>query len=154
MTQRTLADWLSYLEQLHPTAIDMGLERFVVASAVRAIVCQRLIRQLCPDCRIEVEPDEATAAILRAEHGASRIWAEKGCERCEGTGFRGRTGIHELLVTKDEIRELIVARANASHIRQEALKHGMITLRRDGWRKVLRGITTIEEVVKETIATG
>ena len=73
-----------------------------------------------------------------------------GCRQCRQTGFRGRTGIHELMVTTDSIRELIVNRANSSVIRHEATKQGMITLRRDGWRKVVNGTTTLDEVARVT----
>jgi len=78
------------------------------------------------------------------------LWRGAGCRACRQTGFRGRTGIHELMVTNDVIRDLIVQRTNATTIRQEALKQGMITLRKDGWRKVLAGITTIDEVARVT----
>jgi general secretion pathway protein E/type IV pilus assembly protein PilB len=133
--------------------IDMGIEPFLVSSTVEGVLAQRLVRTICPDCKAPHVPDpkEVPNDFPRNDDGSfPTVYQGTGCRGCRQTGFRGRTGIHELLVTKDEIRELIVARANASHIRQEALKHGMITLRRDGWRKVLRGITTIEEVARVT----
>jgi general secretion pathway protein E/type IV pilus assembly protein PilB len=78
------------------------------------------------------------------------LWKGAGCRSCRQSGYRGRTGIYELMVTGDLIRELVVQRVNASLIRHEAIKQGMITLRKDGWRKVLQGITTIEEVARTT----
>jgi general secretion pathway protein E/type IV pilus assembly protein PilB len=78
------------------------------------------------------------------------VYRGSGCRSCRQSTFRGRTGIHELLVTTDSIRELIVNRANASHIRHEALRQGMTTLRRDGWRKVLNGTTAMDEVARVT----
>src|SRR5205823_7103688 len=79
-----------------------------------------------------------------------KLFKGAGCRACRQTGFRGRAGIFELMVTNDTIRDLVVQRVNALHIRNEALKHGMITLRKDGWRKVLSGMTTVDEVARVT----
>src|SRR5712691_9522079 len=79
-----------------------------------------------------------------------RLWKGAGCRSCRQSGFRGRTGIYELMVTSDTIREMCVNRVNASAIRNQAIKEGMITLRQDGWRKVLQGVTTIDEVARVT----
>jgi type II secretory ATPase GspE/PulE/Tfp pilus assembly ATPase PilB-like protein len=131
--------------------IDMGLERFVVASAVRAIVCQRLIRQLCPDCRVEVQPDQATVAILRAENGASRIWAEKGCERCEGTGFRGRTAIFELVEVDDQLADLVKSEKTLRADYKELLaRRNIDSLRSAGLAHVRAGTTSLKEVLRVT----
>jgi general secretion pathway protein E/type IV pilus assembly protein PilB len=134
--------------------IDMGIEPFLVASTVEGVMAQRLVRTICKDCKAEFKPhpdDVPPDFPLKDENGKERpLWRGAGCRACRQTGFRGRTGIHELMVTNENIKELIVQRTNAGHIRQVALKAGMLTLRMDGWRKVLAGITTIDEVARVT----
>jgi type II secretory ATPase GspE/PulE/Tfp pilus assembly ATPase PilB-like protein len=130
--------------------IDMGLERFVVASAVRAIVCQRLIRLLCPDCRIEVQPDEAAIALLRGESPA-RIHVEKGCERCDGTGFRGRTAIFELVEVDDELADLVKSeKTSRAHYKELLARHGVASLRSAGLVHARAGRTSLKEVLRVT----
>jgi len=133
--------------------VDMGIEPFLVASAVEGLIAQRLVRRLCPECRTPKKFDEAylksvNFPLERLSEGT--IYEAAGCETCRKTGFLGRTGIYELIVVNDAIRPLIVQRASSTSIKQEALKHGMRTLRDDGWAKVLGGITTIEEVLRVT----
>jgi general secretion pathway protein E/type IV pilus assembly protein PilB len=133
--------------------IDMGIEPFLVASTVDGVMAQRLVRTICPDCKksYTLPKEDVPADFPLTEDGqVPTLYRGVGCRSCRQTGYRGRTGIHELLVTYDLTRELIVQRVNATHIRQEALKQGMITLRKDGWRKVLAGITTIDEVARVT----
>jgi general secretion pathway protein E/type IV pilus assembly protein PilB len=134
--------------------IDMGVESFLVATTVEGIMAQRLVRTICPECKVTYHPkneDLPNDFPKQMPDGSKlRVWKGEGCRACRQTGFRGRTGIHELLVTGDDIRELVVERVNASKIRQHALKRGMLTLRMDGWRKVLQGITTVEEVARTT----
>jgi general secretion pathway protein E/type IV pilus assembly protein PilB len=146
--------------------IDMGLEPFLVSSTVEGVMAQRLVRTICPECKVsyfpaptEVPPDFPVPADMQvAGHDGSvvgdraplALWKGAGCRACHQTGYRGRLGIFELMLTGDSIRELCVQRANASAIRNQALKEGMVTLRQDGWRKVLKGITTIEEVARAT----
>jgi general secretion pathway protein E/type IV pilus assembly protein PilB len=130
--------------------IDMGIEPFLVASTVEGVMAQRLVRTICPDCKVEYEPHEVPDDFPREGDGPVRLWHGKGCRACRQSGFRGRTGIYELMVTGDSIRDMVVQRVNASAIRKQALKEGMITLRRDGWRKVQAGITTIDEVARVT----
>jgi len=134
--------------------LDMGIEPFLVASSVEGIVAQRLVRGLCTACRQPVEVDEA---FLR-EHGFPTERLEKegpiyeavGCDECRGNGYKGRTGIFEILPVSDEIRTLIIAHSSASAIKQLALKAGMKTLREDGWDKVLAGVTTLDEILRVT----
>jgi general secretion pathway protein E/type IV pilus assembly protein PilB len=130
--------------------IDMSIEPFLVASTVEGVMAQRLVRTICPHCTEEFKPDvlELPADFPKSE--GLRLRRGAGCRGCHGTGFRGRTGVFELMVTGESIREMCVQRLNASAIRRQALKEGMITLRQDGWRKVLQGITTIEEVARVT----
>lgn len=128
--------------------IDMGIEPFLVASTVEGVMAQRLVRTICPECKVEYEPHELPGDFP-AELGV-KLWRGAGCRACRQTGFRGRQGIFELMITGDSIRDMCVQRLNASAIRNQALKEGMITLRQDGWRKVLQGITTLDEVARTT----
>jgi general secretion pathway protein E/type IV pilus assembly protein PilB len=128
--------------------IDMGVEPFLVASTVEGVMAQRLVRTICKDCKTEYEPHELPNDFP-AKLGV-KLWRGGGCRTCRQTGYRGRTGIYELMVTGDSIREMCVQRVNAGVIRHQALKEGMITLRQDGWRKVMQGITTIDEVAGAT----
>jgi general secretion pathway protein E/type IV pilus assembly protein PilB len=130
--------------------IDMGIEPFLVASTVEGVMAQRLVRTICADCKVQFEPHEVPSDFPRNGDGPVRLWHGTGCRSCRQTGFRGRTGIYELMVTGDSIREMCVERVNASAIRKQALKEGMVTLRQDGWRKVLLGQTTLDEVARVT----
>src|SRR5262249_54773134 len=131
--------------------IDMGIEPFLVGSTVEGVMAQRLVRTVCPDCKTEYTPEHhEVPADFPGAGGALRIWKGAGCRSCRQTGFRGRTGIYELMVTGDTIRDLCVQRVSAVVIRNQALKEGMITLRNDGWRKVQQGVTTIDEVARVT----
>lgn len=134
--------------------IDMGIEPFLVGSTVEGVMAQRLVRTICPDCKVAYQipvVDVPRDFPIQDEKGGNMtLWKGAGCRACRQTGFRGRTGIYELLVTGDHIRELVVQRVNAAVIRAEGVKAGMITLRQDGWRKVLKGITTVDEVARVT----
>jgi general secretion pathway protein E/type IV pilus assembly protein PilB len=133
--------------------IDMGIEPFLVASTVEGVMAQRLVRTICTECKIEYEPEhhEVPGDFPKPEEGkALKLFKGIGCRACRNTGFRGRTGIYELMVTGDTIREMCTQRVNASAIRNQALSEGMITLRKDGWRKVQLGWTTIDEVARVT----
>jgi type II secretion system protein E len=133
--------------------IDMGIEPFLVASSVEGLVAQRLVRRLCPACKKPRAVDHTFLESVgfpmdRLTEGT--IYEPVGCEDCRNTGFRGRTGVYELIVINDAIRPLIVARASSADIKNTALREGMHTLRDDGWNKVLAGVTTIEEVLRVT----
>ncbi|MCU0857086.1 MAG: GspE/PulE family protein [Pontiellaceae bacterium] len=134
--------------------LDMGIEPFLVASAVEGIVAQRLIRRLCPFCRKPIELDVAQREVLRREGfpveklDTHTVYEPGGCDECRGSGFRGRTGIYEILTVDDHIRPLIINRSAASDIKREAMRHGLHTLRDDGWSKVLKGVTTVEEILR------
>ncbi|HKI36079.1 MAG TPA: ATPase, T2SS/T4P/T4SS family [Gemmataceae bacterium] len=135
--------------------IDMGIEPFLVASTVEGVMAQRLVRTICPECKVAytlpIEDFPLDFPLEDRNKGpAPTLWKGAGCRACRQSGYRGRTGIYELMVTGDVIRDLVVQRVNASLIRHEAIKGGMLTLRKDGWRKVLQGITTIEEVARTT----
>ena len=133
--------------------MDMGVEPYLVSSAVEGIVAQRLVRRLCPDCRTEAAPglDFLQEVGFPVDQLASgKIYEISKCEACRGTGFRGRSGIFEILPVTESIQSLIVGRHSAGEIKTEALREGMRTLRDDGWEKVLTGVTTIEEVLRAT----
>ncbi len=142
--------------------LDMGIEPFLVSSSVEGLVAQRLVRRLCQVCRRPLRVDEAFLRKIGFPIGrlAGRtLYEPAGCEECRGTGFRGRTGIYEILVMSDAIRSLVTARASANEIKAEAIRRGMRTLRDDGWTKALDGVTTIEEVLRvseedEALAEG
>jgi general secretion pathway protein E/type IV pilus assembly protein PilB len=131
--------------------IDMGVEPFLVGTTIEGVMAQRLVRTICPECKVQYEPDEeALPKDFPKPAPRFELWKGAGCRACRNTGYRGRLGIFELMVTGDTIRELCVQRVNASVIRNQALKEGMITLRQDGWRKVLQGVSTLEEVARNT----
>ena len=137
--------------------IDMKVEPFLVASTVEGILAQRLVRTICPDCKTPYDPagtEELPIDFPKADAITGAPWQSvfkgEGCRNCRNSGYRGRTGIHELLVNSDLIRDLIVQKVNASVIRMEALKQGMRTLRQDGFLKCIRGTTTLDEVGRTT----
>lgn len=133
--------------------IDMGIEPFLVASSVEAIMAQRLVRTICKFCRTE-QPAEADylrrIGFPENEIGTAKFYVGSGCEECRQLGYQGRLAIYELMVMTESIRPLILARSAASTISQKAIEMGMRTLRIDGWEKVKAGITTIEEVLRVT----
>jgi general secretion pathway protein E len=135
--------------------LDMGIEPFLISSSVLAMMAQRLVRLLCRVCR---EPMQPTAEALHDlgltadayERQGEQMYRANGCDACHGTGYRGRTGIYELLVLDDTVRDLVMQHANASMIKNAALARGMRTLLQDGVRRVLQGYTTAEEVLRVT----
>ena len=133
--------------------IDMGIEPFLVASSVEAVMAQRLVRTICEHCKTEqkVEADYLRKiGFPEEEIGSAKFYYGPGCEECRQLGYQGRLAIYELLVMNEAIRPLILSRAAASTISQRAIELGMRTLRIDGWQKVKAGITTIEEVLRVT----
>jgi type II secretion system protein E len=133
--------------------IDMGIEPFLVASSVEAVMAQRLVRTICPFCKIEQKVDGDYLRRINypeSEIPTARFWRGVGCEHCRQLGYQGRMGIYELLLLNEAIRPLILSRAAASTIAQRAIEQGMRTLRVDGWNKVRAGLTTIEEVLRVT----
>ena len=131
--------------------IDMGVQPFLVATSIQAVLAQRLVRANCPKCLEPFEPDpkHILALGLKPEQTAGRQWIHgRGCDHCKGTGYRGRRGIFELMVLNREIRDLAFNRGTASEIRRAAVANGMATLAMDGARKALQGVTTPEEVLR------
>jgi len=135
--------------------MNMGIEPFLVATSVNLIQAQRLIRRICKDCKHEHQtPVEALVEVgLRIEEAKTlKTYKGKGCATCNNTGYKGRIGLYEVMEITDEIRELILIGASALELRKKAIDDGMITLRESGLYKIRGGLTTVEEVVRETVA--
>lgn len=130
--------------------IDMGVQPFLISSSLTGILSQRLMRKLCKKCKVEEEPSEYQLQLLGIEKvpEGAKIFAAKGCPKCNHTGYDGRTCINELLLVDDNIRALILRQADAGTIKKQALKNGMITLRRDAINKVFSGISSLEELLR------
>jgi type IV pilus assembly protein PilB len=134
--------------------MNMGIEPFLVATAVHLIVAQRLIRRICSNCIVEDDvPEKAMldAGFTPQEAKTVKPKKGKGCERCNGSGCKGRAGLYEVMEMNDELRELILVGASALELKKKAIENGMITLRRSGLRKVMDGVASIEEVIRETV---
>ena len=135
--------------------LDLGVEPYLVSSSLIAIIAQRLVRKVCPDCR---EPSKPThhelieLGLSKMDEDCGKFYVGAGCERCFQTGYRGRTGIYEMMLIDSETQNLIYKRESAGTIKRNALNAGLKTLRMDGARKVLEGITTVSEVLRVTQA--
>jgi general secretion pathway protein E len=136
--------------------LDMGVEDYLVTSSVNAIVAQRLVRRLCTQCRAPFDPPQALIERLGlaalAATGSVALCAAKGCSTCEGTGYRGRTVIAEVLVISEALRRAILERKDGKELERLAVAEGMTNMKADGLRKALAGVTTIEEVTRVTFA--
>ena len=133
--------------------IDMGVEPFLIASTLEAVLAQRLVRRICPHCKTTYEPPDSllkTLGITRAAVGDRHFSFGRGCAHCNQTGYKGRLGIYEWLRLTEAVRDLVAQRAPTLQIRQKAIEQGMRTLRDDGLRAIFDGNTTIEEVIKYT----
>jgi type IV pilus assembly protein PilB len=134
--------------------VNMGIEPFLVATSVNIIQAQRLIRRICSECKEQVTvPTEGLVEVgfSKQEAAELKIYKGRGCTTCNNTGFKGRVGLYEVMEITDELRELIIIGASAMELRRKAIDLGMVTLRESGLCKIRDGITTIEEVVKETV---
>jgi type IV pilus assembly protein PilB len=134
--------------------VDIGVKQFLVASSVRAIMAQRLVRRICTACSEPYDPTEAElrALNLKADQIEQAHFRKgRGCDKCRGTGYKGRMGIFELCILDDEIRRMVNEKMSVAAIRQRARDLGMRTLREDGLRKVLGGMTTPDEVITATM---
>jgi type II secretory ATPase GspE/PulE/Tfp pilus assembly ATPase PilB-like protein len=132
-----------------PRLIDMGVEPFLIASAVAGVMGQRLCRRLCPTCRKEV-PLDMKYYTLDVPPAKNTVFEPFGCDECTRTGYKGRRALFEVLDVDEDIESAIVRRENASVIRNISLSKGMKTLREDGWAKVFAGITSVKEVMRVT----
>lgn len=134
--------------------IDMGIEPFLAASSLMGVLAQRLVRVICPHCRVSYEPTKVEMEYFNG-HGKNdlpplRLYKGKGCDKCKGKGYLGRTGIFELLIIGDNIRHMITDKIDSQEIKGAAISGGMRSLRFDGFEKVINGITTVEEVLRVT----
>jgi type II secretory ATPase GspE/PulE/Tfp pilus assembly ATPase PilB-like protein len=128
---------------------DLDIESYMVAATVEAILAQRLVRRVCSECTERYRPDQATVRMLApVSTDGIELTRGAGCSSCRGTGFRGRTGLFELLEVTNDIREEVQTSCDVTRIRQMARDEGMVTLREDGWARVRAGITTIDEVLR------
>jgi len=135
--------------------IDMGVEPFLLTSTLQAIIGQRLVRTICPSCKVEYRPtlEELHEFGFEPEDVADITFYEgAGCPDCANTGYKGRMGIFEMLEIDDSLRELILRRASADEVQEAAIKAGLMTMRQDGWLKICMGETTFDEVARQTVA--
>ncbi len=130
--------------------IDMGVEPYLVASTVEGVLAQRLVRRLCKRCKEMYTPDPAELPSDFPDKDLKEMYRPIGCRDCRDAGFTGRIGIYELLRNNEELKHMCAERASSGAIRKEALKHGMLTLRQSGYRRVVEGISTLEEVIRLT----
>ena len=142
--------------------LDLGVEPYLASSSLIAVMAQRLVRKVCPDCRREYEPTphelrelglaSADAGLSGSAQGGAKFFVGAGCDKCFQTGYRGRTGVYELMLINERIQDMIYKKENAGTIKKSALEVGLQTLRMDGARKVFAGVTTIAEVLRVTQA--
>jgi type IV pilus assembly protein PilB len=135
--------------------VDMGIEPFNVASAVNLIVAQRLVRRICSECKTEHQysPEElASLGVTDQEASGITFYKGEGCDTCQNTGYKGRQGLYEVMAMTPELRRMVLKACSTAELQEQAVKDGMLTLRMDGMQKIRKGITTLEEVVKETAA--
>jgi type II secretion system protein E len=132
--------------------VDMGVEPFLVSSTVEAVMAQRLVRRLCPKCRRPYQPvlDDLPPDFPREALGDQPLYQPAGCRQCRQSGYSGRMGIYELMVTSEEVRHLAHDNASTWDIKKAAVRNGMITLRMDGWKKAVAGQTSVDEVIRVT----
>ncbi len=136
---------------------DMGVQPFLVTATVEAILAQRLVRRVCAQCREEMPPTSEMLADLKLtpqDIVGKKFYRGRGCDACNHTGYKGRVGIFELMILNDDLREMIVKNANTDELREAARRYGMITLREYGLQLANEGITSMEEVIRETIVEG
>ena len=133
--------------------VDIGVEPFLISSSVLAVVAQRLIRVLCADCKQRYTPDETalkSVGITQDQAQGAVCYRAVGCDKCFQTGYKGRTGIFEIMAMAADLKSLILKTFDSNLIKNEALKLNMVTLRQDGVQKVLNGLSTIEEIIRVT----
>ncbi len=134
--------------------MNMGIEPFLVASSLNLVCAQRLVRRVCKECAVDhpMPPEALVSAGFSPEDGATVVTKKgRGCEKCNNTGYKGRVGLYEVMEITEDLRELILVGASSLELRRKAVEEGMITLRGSGLLKVKQGMTTLEEVVRETV---
>jgi len=131
------------------------LEPFNVAAALNLVTAQRLVRRICSNCKVEVKYDTAVLEMAKLPAGfldEVPLYRGEGCDKCGGTGYKGRQGLYEVMAMSARIRKLIMQETGTDELRDTAIEEGMLTLRMDGLKKLEKGVTTLEEVMKETAA--
>jgi len=136
--------------------IDLGVEPYLISSTLVGIVAQRMVRRICPHCRAPFQPsvEEQIACDEEMKEQLTTFYSGAGCNLCTNTGYRGRTGLFELLVMSEEIRRMLLTNASAGDIKAQALREGMVTMKRDGMLKVKEGITSVSEVIRNVFSVG
>jgi len=135
--------------------IDMGLEPFNVAAALNLVTAQRLVRRICPSCKVEASYEDEVLEMAKLPPGWIKgvtLYRGEGCDKCDGMGYKGRQGLYEVMAMTSRIRKLIMQNVPTDELRDAAIEEGMLTLRMDGLKKLEKGVTTLEEVMKETAA--
>ena len=132
--------------------VNMGVEPFLISASLISMVAQRLVRKLCPKCKEKYDPGETIVSKLGIEEKKKIFYRPKGCEYCFNTGYSGRIGICEILTMSPSIRNMILKKARESEIKKMARKEGMVTLRQDGLARVIEGLTSLEEILRVTVA--
>ncbi|MBB6431322.1 GspE/PulE family protein [Algisphaera agarilytica] len=131
--------------------INIGVEPYLIGSAVNGVLAQRLVRKICSNCKTQTVPDDVIAEHLAMQGIAmDQVWTGAGCDKCRGTGYSGRLGIYEMLVLNDNLRDRVAGNPNVTEFRRMCVEGGMVTLREDGFRKVANGLTTVDEVLRVT----
>ncbi|MEM9420051.1 MAG: GspE/PulE family protein [Planctomycetota bacterium] len=131
--------------------INIGVEPYLIGSAVNGVLAQRLVRKICTNCKTQTVPDDVVAEHLAMQGIAmDQVWTGAGCDKCRGTGYAGRLGIYEMLVLNDNLRDRVASNPNVTEFRRMCVEGGMVTLREDGFRKVSNGLTTVDEVLRVT----
>ena len=134
--------------------LDLGVEPFLITATVEGIVAQRLVRRICMRCKTRFDPTETQLMelkLLPADVQDKEFYYGKGCSKCNGTGYRGRVGLFEIMVFDDEIRDLIMNQGSTAVLREAGVKNGMRLLRENGLTAIYDGLTTLDEVAKETM---
>jgi type II secretory ATPase GspE/PulE/Tfp pilus assembly ATPase PilB-like protein len=131
--------------------INIGVEPYLISAALNACLAQRLVRKVCQHCKEEHVPSDEMKEFLALQGFASeKIIKAVGCDKCRKTGYSGRLGIYEMLVMDDSLRDLITGNPDVTHLRKLCRERGLVTLRQDGFQKVLKGLTTIDEILRVT----
>jgi len=131
--------------------VNIGVEPYLISAAVNAVLAQRLIRKICQHCKEEFEPSPDMKEFLMLQGFTSgKTWRGKGCDRCRKTGYAGRLGIYELMVMDDSLRDVITRNPDVTQLRKLCRERGLVTLRQDGFDKAMKGLTTVDEILRVT----
>jgi type IV pilus assembly protein PilB len=134
--------------------VDIGVEAFLLAATLEAVIAQRLVRRICRQCKQDYEPDDVVLrelSLTRAEVAGKRFAFGKGCEECNFTGYRGRMGLYEIMPLSERLKQLLLERASTNQLREVAAEEGLRSLRDAGLAAVVDGQTSVEDVVRETL---